>query len=86
MICNEGGKPVLRGITSSGIRCAEENKPGIYTRIEKFTRWIEYYNTTPLPEIRRTMRELLSGRFNFATVNDVQKYIFDEVTAGRSID
>ena len=40
LIClSEDDKPVLWGITSKGIRCAEKNAPGLYTRVSFFTKF-----------------------------------------------
>ena len=32
---------VLHGLTSNGEGCAEVNKPGIYTKVSNFVKWIE---------------------------------------------
>merc|ERR1712176_1041943 len=41
LVCQSGGSFVLQGVTSHGIGCAEENRPGVYTRMSEFTTWTE---------------------------------------------
>jgi len=40
LICIRDGQPVLTGITSWGVRCAEPLKPGVYTRFSEYKKWI----------------------------------------------
>lgn len=40
LMCIEGGKPVLQGMVSFGKGCAEQNFPGVYTKMSAFTDWI----------------------------------------------
>ena len=40
LVCEEGDKWVLRGVTNSGIKCALPNKYGIYAQVSKYVSWI----------------------------------------------
>ncbi|XP_055384260.1 uncharacterized protein LOC129613938 isoform X2 [Condylostylus longicornis] len=41
MVCTEGDSEVLYGITSWGLRCGSENKPGVYVKISEYLDWIK---------------------------------------------
>ena len=45
---SSSGIPVLFGITSCGYGCAKPSKPGIYTRVSHYLKWI--YNITGMVE------------------------------------
>ena len=40
MICIRSGVPVQVGITSWGVKCAEQKRPGVYTRLSHYESWI----------------------------------------------
>ncbi|KAM4771255.1 plasminogen-like [Rhinophrynus dorsalis] len=39
--CFDGRKYILQGVTSWGIGCALQKKPGVYARVSMYTQWIE---------------------------------------------
>jgi len=60
LICvAEDEQPMLWGLTSQGIKCAEKNAPGIYTRVEKYTNWINYHITNTLGVIRANKKRYM---------------------------
>lgn len=43
LITYENGEQMLIGVVSFGIGCAEMGHPGIYTNVDNYSEWIEYY-------------------------------------------
>ena len=48
---------VLVGVMSAGIGCGRERLPGVYTRVEKFTRWVEDIISNGGNEVKRHRRD-----------------------------
>jgi len=42
---------ILHGVTSHGIGCAEQDKPGVYTRMSEFVAWTEHTTSTNNSEL-----------------------------------
>lgn len=40
LVCVENGAPVLYGVTSWGLGCAQPNRPGIYAKVASFVDWM----------------------------------------------
>ena len=40
LVCVRSGIPVQVGITSWGVKCAEQKRPGVYTRLSHYESWI----------------------------------------------
>ena len=41
LICNDGGRPVVYGVTSRGEGCAKAGYPGLYAKIASELDWIK---------------------------------------------
>ncbi|KAI5625059.1 urokinase-type plasminogen activator precursor [Silurus asotus] len=41
LLCEDGGRMFLFGIISWGEKCALESKPGVYTKVTNYNKWIE---------------------------------------------
>ena len=41
LVCKQSFGYALRGITSYGSGCGRENKPGVYTRVSSFHKWMK---------------------------------------------
>ena len=66
---SSSGIPVLFGITSFGYGCAKPSKPGIYTRVSHYLKWI--YNITGMVESDtkiKAVTKLKNDEFLFYTI------------------
>ena len=76
----------MRGITSAGIGCAKENNAGVYTKIENYIEWIDFYNKNDIRTIRQVIKDLENSRHPFDSLNEIKSYMYEELSVGRNFE